>query len=79
MSDEHSPVSLAAAELADLRARARAIMTNRFLTPTARVAMLRDHEAAMVVALRRWRALSGIAPVSPSVPNTARGGRYRAW
>jgi hypothetical protein len=77
--DEHSPVSLAAAELADLRARARAIMVNRFLTTSGRVAMLRDNEIALRAALGRWRVLSGISQAVPVVPNKARGGRYRAW
>lgn len=76
-ADEHDAVSVAAADLAELRARARAIITNRFLTPSARIAMLRSHEAAMTVALRRWRALSGIAPLSSEVPSTARLGPYR--
>ena len=79
MSDAMDSLAVAAAELAELRARARAIMSCRYLTPTARVSMLRDHEAAMVVALPRWRALSGIAPMCSHVPSTARVGRHRAW
>lgn len=78
-ADEHSPVSVAAADLAALRARARAIMGNRFLTTAGRVAMLRSNEAELIAALRRWRVLSGIAPMCSSVPSTARVGTYRRW
>jgi hypothetical protein len=78
-TDEHSPVSVAAADLAELRARARAIMSNRFLTAASRVAMLRENETALRAALRHWRELTGIAPVCPSTASTSRVGRYRAW
>jgi hypothetical protein len=73
---EHDPVSVAAADLAALRARARAIVGNRFITTAARVAMLRDNEAAIRTALTRWRTLSGILNAPPAVPNNKAGGRY---
>ena len=78
-AEAHTPVTEAAEHLAELRARARAIMANRFLTTAGRVAMLRENELALMAALRHWRALSGIAPMCSSVPSTARVGRYRAW
>jgi hypothetical protein len=78
-ADEHSPVSVAAAELAGLRTRARAIAVNRFLTTSARVAMLRENDAAVRGALHRWRELAGIAPLCTGKTSTSRVGRYRAW
>lgn len=78
-ADEHSPASVAASELAELRARARAITSSRFLTTAARVAMLRENDAAVLVALTRWRELASIAPMVSGAPSTARVGRYRAW
>jgi hypothetical protein len=80
LSGEHSPASIAAADLADLRTRARAIMGNRFLTTASRVAMLRENEIALRAALGRWRALSGIASVASDTRSvTAAKGRYAAW
>jgi hypothetical protein len=76
-AEEHAAVSIAAAELAAVRARARAIVACRFLTPAARVAMLRVVEAELLTALRQWRALSGIAPIATDLPSTARIGPYR--
>ena len=78
-AEEHAAVSVAAADLAAVRARARTIVACRFLTPAARVAMLREVQAELLAALRRWRALSGIAPIATGLPSTARIGRYRAW
>lgn len=78
MAGEVDPLSAAAAELAKLRARGRAIATNRFLTPASRVTMLRAHEAAMMVALRRWRELAGITPMA-ATSTSSRVGRYRTW
>ena len=78
MTDDVDPLLTAAADLAELRARARAIIACKYLTAAGRVAMLRTHEAAMLVALRRWRPLAGIVPAH-ATPNTSRGGRYKTW
>jgi hypothetical protein len=76
MKVEHSPITEAAAELAERRLRARLIMASPHLTTAARLEMLRANEVDLLASLRRWRALSGIGPEISTAPSTARTGPY---
>jgi hypothetical protein len=74
---EHSKAILAAAHLAELRARARAIRDCRHLTPAAREHMRREVSAAIACASSRYRLLSDPERIAPPADRHPRRAQYR--
>ena len=74
----HSPVTDAAADLHELRERARLIRDCPYLTPAARDQMRREVAAAITQAAVRFQRVSATAAASP-LANPSRKGRYRRW